>query len=104
MRASPPVKISSRLMFVAAGKFAHQAADHALGIAKDHQSFVEVVKFVLDSGEARTHPALDHHHGARLIDLEDWHAEDRTALVVPSGLFAIVIVAELECVFVLREI
>ena len=71
--------------FPATGKFAEDRTDEALCIAKEHQSLVEVIKRVVDSGESCAHAALDHHHGARLVHIQDGHAEDRTARSVRAA-------------------
>ena len=46
-------KITLSVVAAAAGKFADDRADEALGVAEEHQGLVEVVERVVDSGEAR---------------------------------------------------
>src|ERR1700692_3653616 len=84
-KSSRVLAAAARSMFVAASEFADQSADDTLGITKNHQSLIEIVKFVFDTRETRTHPALDHHHGASLIHFEDRHAVDWAILVVSRG-------------------
>src|ERR1700735_2342085 len=60
----------------AAGEFADDVADEIFGVAEEHQGFVEIVERVVDAGETSGHAALDDHHGARFVDVEDGHAVD----------------------------
>src|SRR5208283_4133237 len=51
---------------------------------EEHQVIVEVIERVVDSGKSRTHAALDHHYGARLVHIENGHTIDRAAGVAAS--------------------
>src|SRR4051794_26285916 len=74
-----------RSMPAAVAEFLGEGAHHALGVAEEHEGLLEEVDLVLDAGEARVHAPLDRHDGAGLVHLEDRHAVDRAALVVPGG-------------------
>src|SRR5260370_40112242 len=69
----------------AAGELSDNLADKRFRIAKKHQCLVEIVQRVVDSRETGTHPALDYHDHARLIDIENRHTVDRATGIVASG-------------------
>jgi hypothetical protein len=64
------------------------ALDHLLGVAEQHHGVVAEEQLVLDPRVARAHAALDEEHRARLLDVEDRHAEDRrlAGSVLAAGL------------------
>src|SRR5215475_7616378 len=59
-----------------------QPVDRLLRVAEQHHRLRVVEERVLDAGEARVHAALEHDHRLRLVDIQDRHSVDRTALVV----------------------
>src|ERR1700683_1325646 len=71
-------------MLGSAAELANDGAYESFGVSEKHQRLIEVVKRVIDSGEARTHAAFDHHYGASFIDVQNWHAVDRAAGIAAS--------------------
>src|SRR5260370_40164854 len=68
----------------AASELSDDLAHKGFGIAEEHQCPVEIVQRVVDSRETGTHPALDYHDHARLIDIENRHSVDRATRIVAS--------------------
>src|SRR5215813_4352122 len=66
-------------------EFADNISHEALGIAKKHQRFVQIVERVFDSRETGGHAALDDHHRARFVHVEDGHSVNRAAGIAASG-------------------
>src|SRR6266508_5687109 len=58
--------------------------DRVLGVAEQHHGLRVQEEWVLDSGEAGVHAALQHDDLSRLVDVQDRHAVDGTALVATS--------------------
>jgi hypothetical protein len=56
--------------------------ERRLGVAEEHARVLAEEERVVDAGEARTHAALEHEHGPRLVDVDDRHAVDRAVLVL----------------------
>jgi len=59
---------------VSAGEFFHDISHKMLGVAEEHQGFIQVVQRVIDAGKAGVHAAFDHHHGSRFVHIEDGYA------------------------------
>src|SRR5258705_4954585 len=87
-------RFSTLTVAVTAGKFADNGAHEILGIAEEHQGFIQVVERVIDSRESRSHTSLDDHHGACLVDVENRHSEYRAARIGARGWLGYVTVAD----------
>src|SRR5215469_18453582 len=70
---------------LASSRFPHNRSDKILRIAKQHQRFVQVIQRIFNSGKSGAHPALDDHHRAGLIHIQNGHAINRAALVFARG-------------------
>ena len=68
-----------------AGELLDDFADEFFRVAEEHQGVVEVVERIIDSGEAGGHAALDDHHGAGLVHVDDGHAVDGAGLIGARG-------------------
>ena len=72
-------------------QFLDNARDKCFRVAKKHERFVHVVQVIIDTGEARTHAALNHKNGVRVTGVEDRHTGDRAVLIVTSrGVYDII--------------
>ncbi len=63
----------------------HDARQHRLGVAEEHQRVVGEEQLVLDAGEPGVHAALDDEDRLGLVGVDDRHAVDRARFVVPGG-------------------
>src|ERR1700727_510346 len=70
---------------MATAQFPHDTAHELFGVAEEHECAVEIIKRIVDAGEARAHAAFDDHHGVGLIDVENGHAEDGARLIRARG-------------------
>ena len=59
--------------------------DHFLGVGEEHHGVVFIEKIVVDPGVAGRHGAFHEEDRARLVDIEDRHAEDRAGRVIAGG-------------------
>ena len=51
----------------AAGELSDDVAHEAFGVAEEHESFVFIVKGIVDAGKAGAQTPLDDHDGAGLV-------------------------------------
>src|ERR1035441_5021594 len=93
-----------RLLAVSSAEFAHDAADKCLGVAKQHQGVVEIVKRVINACETGIHTALDDHHRMGLIHVEDRHPVDGAGSIGASGGVGDIIGANYQRDVSLREV
>src|ERR1700733_3681657 len=92
------------ILLMAAAEFADDCAYELFGVAEEHESAVEVVERVVDSGETGAHAAFDDHDGVGFVDVEDRHAEDGAGLVGARGGVGDVVGADDEGDVGLREV
>src|SRR5260370_20150791 len=72
-------------LLVVAAEFADDRADEGFCVAEEHERAVKIVERIIDARKTCGHAALDDHHGARLVDVQNRHAVDWTAGIGARG-------------------
>src|ERR1700728_1884878 len=78
------LSVSDDLILGTAAELTDNGADKSFGVSEKHQRLIEIVKWIIDSGETGTHAAFDDHYGASFINIQNWHAIDWAAGIASS--------------------
>src|SRR6266478_187882 len=68
------IKLHHHLTASARTQFADNIVDERLGIPKEHQGPIKIVERIVNSREAGTHAAFDHHSSSRFVYIENRHS------------------------------